>query len=295
MDLNIDCLRTFVAVSELSSFTKAAVRRHRVQSAISWQIKKLEQQLDTPLFVRHNSGVSLTRAGKLLFKRAREIIEINELALNELSGVSAEQKVTIGTSDVFLASFIPELLRTCRDSHPDITIDVVSGYSDEIWRAYSTGEVDIALTQNCPESISSRLLLSTPMVWIAPTRQFSLKNRKLRIACFTEGCSDRAMICNALGSKGLDYEVVFSSSSLAGVLSAVENDLAISAIPHIALNDNVHWLENNDLLPNLGNADISISANYTSPDSAVRIVEEMIVNFFESRSNIRNSVTETIS
>ncbi len=92
MDLDIDCLRTFIAVSELSSFTKAAVRRHRVQSAISWQIRKLELQLGTTLFTRHSGGVSLTKAGKQLLKRAKEIIEINELALNELSGVSAEQK-----------------------------------------------------------------------------------------------------------------------------------------------------------------------------------------------------------
>ncbi|CAM0557670.1 HTH-type transcriptional regulator HdfR [Vreelandella titanicae] len=290
MDLDIDCLRTFIAVSELSSFTKAAVRRHRVQSAISWQIRKLELQLGTPLFTRHSGGVSLTKAGKQLLKRAKEIIEINELALNELSGVSADQKVTIGTSDVFLASFIPDLLRMCCDSHPGISIEVVSGYSDEIWRAYSTGEVDIALTQNCPESISSRLLLTTPMVWIAPNAQFSWQEKKLRIACFTDGCSDRSMILNALDSNELDYEVVFSSSNLAGVLSAVANNLAISAIPHVAVTDDVYKLENNNFLPNLGSVDISVSANCTNPDSPVRMVEEMIIGFFEYKSDISKSV-----
>ena len=123
MDLDIDCLRSFIAVSELSSFSKAALRRHRVQSAISWQIKKLEQQLGVSLFKRHSKGVSLTRAGKLFLKRACEIVEINEIAISELSESATEQKVIIGTSDAFLASFVPRLLSSCQKSLPKLSIE----------------------------------------------------------------------------------------------------------------------------------------------------------------------------
>lgn len=283
MDLDIDCLRSFIAVSELSSFSKAALRRHRVQSAISWQIKKLEQQVGTSLFKRHSKGVSLTRAGKLFLKRACEIVEINEIAISELAGSATEQKVTIGTSDAFLASFVPRLLRSCRKSLPNLSIEVISGYSEQIWRSYSTGEIDIALTQNCPGTISSRLLLSSPMVWIAPNEHFCWEAEQLKIACFTTGCSDRSLITSALDNFGLKYEVAFSASSLAGVLSAVEHSFAISAIPYIALGEGVSILDNIGVLPKLGNVDISIAANYTNSGDPIRAVESAIIEFFAEK------------
>jgi len=281
MDLDIDCLRSFIAVSELNSFSKAAVRRHRVQSAISWQIKKLEQQLGTSLFKRHSKGVSLTCAGKRFLKRARDIVEMNEIAIKELSEPATEQKVTIGTSDTFLASFVPSLLNnSCRKSLPNLSIEVISGYSDQVWRSYSAGEIDIALTQNCPETISSRFLMSSPMIWIAPKEHIYQESEQLKIACYTAGCSDRSMIISALDNLGLDYEVAFSASTLAGVLSAVEHSSAISAIPHVALRGDVSPLTDTNALPKLGNVDISIAANYTNSEGPVKAVESAIIDFF---------------
>ena len=145
MTLETPLLRTLVAVSETGSFTRAATQVHRTQSAVSMQIKRLEDAVGKPLVTRDRRQAQLTREGVALVEYARRILNLHDEAMAAVSQPEIAGLVRIGTPDDYAAGFLPQVLSDFAETHPNVEVDLRCETSSKICRAFEKAEVDVAL------------------------------------------------------------------------------------------------------------------------------------------------------
>lgn len=280
MQFDTDALRTLVAIADSGSFSLAAQRRHRVQSAISMQIRKLEDQVGQPLFKRSNRGVISTASGETLLAYARRILSLHDEAASKLGQLSLAGRVVIGTSENYASGSLTPALKACRHRYPKIGLEIICGYSRALWDGFASGEIDVVVAQDCPDNVTGRVLFSEPVLWVgSPDIQLDA-DQPLPLALFGDGCSDRRNALNSLDSIGRSYDVIYSSPSLAGLLEVVEAGLAISAVARSQIPDNLAILSDK-ALPAL--KPISISLAYkdlgVAASPAVVVANEVAERF----------------
>ena len=144
-NLDMDVLRSFVTGTELGSFAKAADRLGRSQSAISLQLKKLEEQVGEVLLRKDGRGLALTASGEIMLSYARRLLELNDEALAATRGVAVEGWVRLGLVQDFAESWLPLLLGRFARAHPQIRVDVQVDRGVNLAMAVEKGELDLAL------------------------------------------------------------------------------------------------------------------------------------------------------
>jgi DNA-binding transcriptional LysR family regulator len=261
MNFDTALLRAFVTVAELKSVSRAAERLHRVQSAVSQQIQRLELQAGGPLFVRGRNGFELTEKGEALLPLAVKILALNDQAASLLRDPSPPTRLKVGTSDTYASTFLPGILRECSQRFPALRIEIHCGYCEAVWSMFGSGEVDVALTQGRPMSIPGQTLHVEPLRWVCATDSDVYQRKPVPLALFSEGCADREIVLKALARREIECELIFNSSSFAGVLAAVKAGIAVSAVPASALTRPLRALGEDEGFPPLDNVDISIAAH----------------------------------
>jgi len=206
--LDGDLLRAFVLIAEGHSFTRAATLVGRTQSAVSMQVKRLEEQLGQPVLSRGKGGrVELTPHGEYLLTRARQILALNDEVLTTFREPQIAGTVRLGTPDDYALSHLPPILKRFAETHPAVQVDVLCAASDELVARLKAGEVDLAL-------ISTRY---------APHRQDPLP-----LALAGPECSWRCAATNALDRAGRRYRIAYVSGSQAGTHAPVVAGLAVT-------------------------------------------------------------------
>lgn len=282
MTLDMNQLRAFVTVAEARSFSKASQRLHRVQSAVSQQVQKLERQLGAEVFLREKSGLVLTVQGERLLNYAVHILALNDQAVSALTGDAHKGLVRVGTSDTYAHRFFSGILRTCAHRFPDIEVEVNCGYSSAIWQQYEAGLLDIVLTQGCPGSIASELLHAEPLSWICARGSRAATLDPLPLALFTQGCGDRDIVLAALNRAGIRYRIAYHSTSYAGIVSAVASGGCVSAVSSLAAGEAFETLGPADGLPALGNLDISLACHRACSGTPAHTLAEVIRRCFQA-------------
>jgi len=257
-------LRSFVTVADLKSVSKAAQRLHRVQSAVSQQIQKLELQVGAPLFGRTRSGFELTPLGHTLYPMAVKLLDLNDEIAGKLDRKSHRNKVIIGTSDVYAHNHLARILKAYHDKFSHVRTELVCDYSSTIWRHLAEGTIDIAMTQARPDATPGEILHVEPLVWVSAQHSNAHQQRPLPLSLFGEGCSDRATAVRSLLSANIPYEVVSASSHLAGVIAPVKAGIAVSVLPRSVVDSAIRVLSPSQGLPQLGAIQISISQRPSS-------------------------------
>ena len=224
--LSPDLLRTFVAAADLGSFTKAGTQAHRTQSAVSMQVKKLEEDLGRPLFLRQGRGVVLTPDGETLYRYARRLLALHDQALAALTGPELGGVVRFGAPEDYAAHFLPQALRRFALAHPGVEVQVYCHASPELSALFADGELDVMLTteEHGPGPNRRRLGLE----WIVAEHGGPLDERPLPLALFHAGCPYRRNALLALEEAGIPYRVAYTSPSMTGVLPAVQAGLAVA-------------------------------------------------------------------
>jgi DNA-binding transcriptional LysR family regulator len=253
-------LRSFITVADLKSVSKAAQRLHRVQSAISQQIQKLEMQVGTPLFGRTRRGFELTTFGETLYPMAVKLLDLNDETVGRLVGTSSRKKLTIGTSDVYAHHHLARILKSFSDTFGHVETELVCDYSPAIWRRLAEGRIDMAITQARPESVPGETLYVEPLVWVSAKYSSVHQIRPLPLALFGDGCLDRAAAVRSLVGANIDHEVVLASSHLAGVIAPVKAGIAVSILPLSVVDPWIRIVSPAQGLPSLGKIQISIAS-----------------------------------
>lgn len=258
--LELDILRSFVVIAETGNFGRAAEIVGRTPSAVSMQIKKLEDILGRAVFIREPRVVSLTPDGELLLGYARRLLAINREAVSkfitpELSGV-----VRVGATDDVGERVLPSVLKRFSETHPGITIDVTIDQSSSNRRRLEEGHLDIALISCVVQTVpsGSELVFEERLVWAGARGGGAHLQRPLPVSMWEESCPWRMRATEALDGAGLDYRVAFKSGHIAAQRSAVVADLAVAPLPLSFLADRSSSLCEVAGLPELGSYNIAM-------------------------------------
>lgn len=228
MNLQIDFLRTFIAVADTRGFTKAGKQVNRSQSAVSMQIKRLEDEVGKPLFDRIGKTVKLTTDGTLLIDYARRIVKEHDDAILALSKPALKGFIRFGSPEHYTAGVLPKLLARFAAAYPDVLVEMRCENSDEIKRAVEKGELDIGLCTQIQEG--GQVINHDPVVWVADPGFIFEKGKVLCLAVFEEDCIFRTWALEALEKAGIHYRIVYVSRSISGLLDAVRAGYAVAPV-----------------------------------------------------------------
>jgi DNA-binding transcriptional LysR family regulator len=240
---DLDVLRSFVTGMELGSFAKAADRLGRSTSAVSAQLKKLEEQAATPIFRKAGRGLALTEAGETMLGYARRLIELNDEAASAIHDIELEGWVRLGLQEDFGEAVLPEVLGRFARAHPKVKIEARIARSHELAERITAGSLDIALAWHNGATLPySRHVADVQMRWVGPARLIEAGLRQgepLPLVALEAPCLLRTVATETLDRAGLSWRMAFSSPSLGGIWAAVAAGLGLTIRTDIGLPANV--------------------------------------------------------
>ncbi|EIM77808.1 LysR substrate-binding domain-containing protein [Nitratireductor rhodophyticola] len=268
--LELDVLRTFVAIAETGSFTAASNAVYRTPSAVSMQIKKLEEMLGRSVFQRDARSVSLTADGELLLNYARRLLALNREAVSKFVMPDISGIVRLGSPDDYGERILPSVLKRFAETHPSIAVDVVIDQSANLRKRMANRQLDLTLltcTEGSEDS-SVQIVFTEPIVWAGAKGGCAHLREPLPLSLWEEGCAWRAGALSAMEKDGRDYRVAYMSAHTAGQRAAILSDLAIAPLPKSFLRDDLVELGPKDGLPKLCNYHIGM---VVSPDASAPV------------------------
>ncbi|HKR01279.1 MAG TPA: LysR family transcriptional regulator [Pyrinomonadaceae bacterium] len=278
-------LKAFAAIAETGTFTAGAQRVHITQAAISMQIRQLEIELGTPLFVRAPRRVILTEAGEALLERTRRILREHDAAVAEIAELAGAERgrLRIGSASAMVsADPLPQILKELRERYPRAEVSIVSGTSEALVRQILAGDLDVAFVSLPVEArgIQTEVLSRDQLVAIACPRHqmakqtvvsvFMLAGEKLILG--ERGGNTRRLIDNLFEEAGVQPSVVMELSRLAAIKRMVEEDMGVGIVPLQSAREEVAdgrlvawWVEGAQINWELGLA--KLAGDYDSPIS----------------------------
>lgn len=238
VNLNMDVLRTFVTGLELGSFSKAAQRLGRSQSAISTQLRRLEEQAGKALFKKSGRGLALTTAGESLLSYAKRILELNDEAIDGLQDSEVEGWVRLGIPQDFAEGWLTGVLGRFARAHPKVRVEVRAEQNVLVIERLAEGELDLAIAWGADDKVHAERLLDLPMVWIGRPDWTGVKrlgSEPLPLVAFEPPCVFRSAGMAALDAVGISWRLAFTSPSLAGLWAATEAGLGVTLRTGIGL------------------------------------------------------------
>jgi DNA-binding transcriptional LysR family regulator len=238
-NLDMDVLRTFVTGFELGSFARAAERLGRSQSAVSTQLRKLEEQVGQPLVQKAGRGLALTPAGESMFGYAKRLLELNDEAIDRLRGTELEGWARLGLAQDFAESWLPAVLKRFSRAYPRVRIEVQVGLGTKLVEQTLRGDLDTALVWgDVGDAPYAQRVAAVPIHWIGQPDWpglATLGREPLPFAAFAPPCTFRSAAVAALDDVGLPWRLVFTSPSLSGLWAAAEGGLGITARTAVGL------------------------------------------------------------
>jgi DNA-binding transcriptional LysR family regulator len=255
--LDLDQLQSFCAIADCGSFTEAARRVNKTQSAVSMQIKRLEQRLGHALLSRDGRSVSLTQHGEGLYSRARRMLKLNAEIMDQFSDEDLSGAIRFGVPDDYAVRLLPVMLSSFQKTHPRIILDVKCASSQELLDGMRRGRYDLICFTQGTNREYGELFRTEKMFWVAAQGGQALNMDPMPIAGGQPCCwKDNAM--EVLDRIGRDYRVAYTSSNALAIASAVLTDLAVGFLPESALQPGMLAITEDRNLPRLRDAEIAL-------------------------------------
>lgn len=223
--LDLSALRSFVAVADTGGVTRAAGVVNLTQSAVSMQIRRLEEALELPLFDRSGRGIALTAAGEQLLSYARRLLSLNDEAVGRLTGRAFEGTVRLGVPTDIVHPYIPRVLRQFAVAFPRVRVNLLSSYTRRLRAQFAHGECDLILTTEDAPDAGGEVLAEAPLAWIGAPGGTAWRQRPLPLA-FEPTCIFRTAVTDALDRAGIPWTRVEAETTRA-VEAATAADLAV--------------------------------------------------------------------
>ncbi|MHA6204979.1 LysR substrate-binding domain-containing protein [Dyella soli] len=272
---DLDVLRSFVTGVELGSFARAAERLGRSTSALSAQLKKLEEQAGTPVLRKAGRGMVLTEAGETMLAYARRLLELNDEAASALRGAQLEGGVRLGLQEDFGESLLPGVLGRFARAHPRVRVEVRIARNAELLDRLASGRLDLALAWDAGVTTPyAEHLGDVPMCWIGaggldPAR-LRPPGEALPLVMLEAPCLMRTAAITALDRANIPWRIAFTSASLAGIWAAVAAGLGLSLRTSCGLPPSVRALAPQSvMLPSLGSLGLRLHRAEADPAPAI--------------------------
>ncbi|PSJ57534.1 LysR substrate-binding domain-containing protein [Kumtagia ephedrae] len=281
--LDLDQLQTFIMIADTGSFTRAADEVHRTQSAVSMQMRRLEERIGKPLFEKEGRLNRLTEEGEKLLGYARRLIHLNRETLSAFDDARLEGTIRIGTPDDYADRFLPEIMARFTRSNPKVEITVICEPTPGLAEHIKRGNLDLALVTHSEERGQSEVVRREPLLWVSSANHATQEQEVLPMAFGRPTCVWRRAACDVLDRMGREYKVQFTSFSATVVAAAVLSGLAVSVLPECALRPGMRVLGEADGFGALPDCKIGIMRGHTMrPD----LVDALVRHISESLDNI---------
>lgn len=276
-NLNLDLLRCFVTIAELGSFTRAGERLGRTQSTISLQIKRLEDQLGRPVFVRTARSFALTSEGARLLGRARQLLRLNDATLAELYEPDVTGAVRLGVPEDFATEHLPAVLSQFAEAHPLVELEVTCDLTLNLLAKFSADAFDLVLVKREPSApLEGTRVWREPLVWVARDRQAIQDLETIPLVVSPEPCVYRKRATDALDAIGRKWRVAYTSTSLAGCQSAVKAGLGITVLPREMMPSFLTAVTGDPGLPPLYDTEIALIEAPGISSTAAKLAQHIV-------------------
>jgi len=229
-NLDMDVLRTFVCGIDLGSYTRAADRLGRSPSAISLQLRKLEEQTGQVLLIKRGRGLIPTEAGETLLRYARRLLDLNDETVMALRGSAVSGWVRLGLPQDLAETWLPGLLARFSRAYPDVRVEAQVDRTVTLLEKLATGQLDLALIwEESGKQTEHAPLVDLPMVWVGPEEGFIRDpDKPLPVVSYPAPCIFRQAAAGALDGARISWRVAFSSPGLSGLWAAVSAGLGVT-------------------------------------------------------------------
>jgi DNA-binding transcriptional LysR family regulator len=267
-ELQLDWLRAFVAVVDAGSLSAAAPWVHRSQSAVSMQLKKLEDAVGKPVLLRGPRQLELTPTGQELLGYARRMLQLHTETWTALNGPQLKGKLRLGVPDDYAAAYLTPVLRTFANQHLSVEIELNCEQSTSLIPKITRNELDLAIVSQ-DKAQRGTYLFDEPLVWVGATPYEAWRRLPLPVAVYEQGSTARTSALAALASRKQAYRVVYNSPSLAGQIAAVESGLAIAVLTRCSVPPHLQILQEKHGLPTPKPVRVSVVRSKSSKSNPV--------------------------
>ena len=234
-NLDLDTLRTLIVANDLGGYGRAAMRLNRTPSAISLQMKRLQQEIGAPLFHKVGRGIVLTEAGELVLRYGRQMLALNDELVGTIRGASLEGTVRLGCSQDFVETVLPSVLSQFAALYPMVLLEVRVDGNATLVHAVDEGMLDIALVVGHAERPTAETLGEVQLVWIAG-RAFSMRqDQAIPLVLLGPQCAFRKEALRRLDRAQLPWRLAAVSASLAGLWACAIGGLGVTARTALSL------------------------------------------------------------
>jgi DNA-binding transcriptional LysR family regulator len=275
-----DLLQAFVAVAEHRSFTRAAVALNRTQSAVSMQVKRLEEQVRAELFHRTKANVDVSAAGERLLGYARRILNLNEEAVGRVREHTVEGRVRLGVMDDYGTLLMPPLLAAFIASYPLIHVEMETGLTSTMPGRLGKN-FDIVIAMHAEGHSDGQLLRREQAVWAASPEHRVEQSTPLPVALFPQGCLIRGWAMQALDKANRPWRLAFVSHSLSAVEAIAAQGLAVTVFKSGTFPSRLRRLTERDGLPPLPGAEIRLHRAAKMSRAATLLADHLVSTLAE--------------
>lgn len=278
-NLDMDVLRTLAVAMDLGGFAKAADRLGRSQSAVSLQMRKLEDRVGRPLFRRQGRGIALTDTGEVVLGYARRILELNDQAVAAARGIAIEGSVRFGLPQDFGDTWLPAVLGRFIRAHPSVLIEARVDRTDKLVEHIAQGNLDLALLWGNHPSLPNAVPVGrVPMAWIGPKDYVRPRGERIPLALFDAPCVFHQPGVEALDKAKQPWRLAFTSPGLSGLWAATAAGLAVTVRTALALPSPLTVLDRSSGLPKLPQIGLSLYAAEANPSQATTRLREILLD-----------------
>lgn len=283
-DLELELLRTFVAVADGGSFTRAAKRLHRTQSTVSQQIKRLEERVEAPLLVRDTRSVALTERGELLLGYARRLLALNEEAMEALAQTRLQGSVRLGAAQEVADGGLADLLAHFSRLHPHVHLEVLVDANLRLQELVERNELDLAVLFQEPGQATTggmkcEVIERLRRVWVAAPGLRMSDEEPLPLVLSNGPCIFRNAVLSALDAAGRRWRIALSTPSLSGIRAAVRAELGVGVRTERWLEPDLRILHSE--LPPLPDVELAL---ISASDTGAVVIERLRSALLEALS-----------
>ena len=275
-NLDLDTLRTLAVAADLGGYGQAAARLGRTPSAISLQMKRLQEDVGASLFRKEGRGVALTEAGEIVLRYGRRMLAMNDELLDTIRGASLAGNVRLGCSQDFAETVLPDVLSQFTKLYPLVQMEVRIEGNAALVEAVQKNQLDLALAVGQAEHPTAEILGELELVWIAGQEFTSRLDQPLPLVLLGPQCAYRREAIQRLDDAKLPWRIAAVSPSLAGLWATAIGGLGITARSSLGLPAKLVWDREMFDLPTLPAFPVTLHAQPDARSDGVERLREII-------------------
>lgn len=274
-NLDLSSLRSFVAIVDAGGVTRAAGFLNLTQSAVSMQIKRLEDLLGCQLLDRSTRKVGITVEGEQLLGYARKMLALNDEAFQRLTTDIHEGEIILGVPHDIVYPAIPQVLRRFAKDYPKMKVTLLSSFTRVLKTQFARGECDVILTTEAGVEPEGETIAELPLVWVGAPQGTAWKSRPLRLA-YEHNCIFRQGVQAALDRAGIPWEMAVESDSTRTVEASVSADLAVHTVLAGSEPPYVERISHGGALPDLSRMKVNLYIAQPAHSPTIQVMAEML-------------------